>query len=198
MDAVKPAVAGLSSAEAARRLAANGPNAIPEVRRSRLKLLAGKFWAPVPWLLELAVVLELILGDYVQALVFAILLIFNAVLAFAQEGRAQAAVELLRQRLTVTARVERDGQWTQVPAGELVVGDLVHVRQGDLVPADLKLVDGRVELDQSALTGESRAVSAEPGDPGYSGSVVVRGEASGEVLATGTATFFASGARRSW
>ncbi len=190
VDAVKPAVAGLSSAEAARRLAANGPNAIPEVRRSRLKLLAGKFWAPVPWLLELAVVLELILGDYVQALVFAILLIFNAVLAFAQEGRAQAAVELLRQRLTVTARVERDGQWTQVPAGELVVGDLVHVRQGDLVPADLKLVDGRVELDQSALTGESRAVSAEPGDPGYSGSVVVRGEASGEVLATGTATFF--------
>ncbi len=190
MAAMTPVAGGLSSAEAARRLAANGPNAIPEVGPNRLKLLAGKFWAPVPWLLELAVVLELILGDYVQSSVFAILLIFNAVLAFTQEGRAQEAVELLRQRLTVTARVQRDGAWTQVPAGELVVGDLVHVRQGDLVPADLKLVDGRVELDQSALTGESRAVSAEAGAPGYSGSVVVRGEASGEVVATGTATFF--------
>jgi H+-transporting ATPase len=190
MEAVKPALGGLSSQEAARRLAANGPNAIPEVRPNRLKMLAGKFWAPVPWLLELAVVLELVLGDYVQALVFAILLIFNAVLAFAQEGRAQEAVELLRQRLTVTARVQRDGQWTQVPAGQLVVGDLVHIRQGDIVPADLRLLDGGVELDQSALTGESRAVSAAADAPAYSGSVVVRGEASGEVAATGSATFF--------
>ncbi len=187
---MRPAVTGLSSAEAARRLAANGPNAIPEVRANRLKMLASKFWAPVPWLLELAVGLELLLGHYVQALVFAVLLGFNAVLAVAQEGRAQEAVELLRQRLTVTARVRRDGVWTQVPAGQLVLGDLVHIRQGDIVPADLKLVDGGVELDQSALTGESRAVSADAGAGGYSGSVVVRGEASGEVVATGTTTFF--------
>ncbi|MHB8313924.1 MAG: HAD-IC family P-type ATPase, partial [Candidatus Dormibacteria bacterium] len=183
-------VAGLTGAEAARRLAANGPNAIPEVRPDRVRMLAGKFWAPVPWLLELAVLLELVLGDYVQSLVFAVLLIFNAVLAFAQEGRAQQAVELLRQRLTVTARVRRDGAWTQIPAGELVLGDLAHVRQGDIVPADLKLLDGAVELDQSALTGESRGVAAQAGAVAYSGSVVVRGEASGEVAAVGTATFF--------
>ncbi|HUY54350.1 MAG TPA: plasma-membrane proton-efflux P-type ATPase [Candidatus Nanopelagicaceae bacterium] len=183
-------MAGLTGAEAARRLAANGPNAIPEVRPDRVRMLAAKFWAPVPWLLELAVLLELVLGDYVQSLVFAVLLIFNAVLAFAQEGRAQQAVELLRQRLTVTARVRRDGAWTQIPARELVLGDLVHVRQGDIVPADLKLLDGAVELDQSALTGESRGVGAKAGAVGYSGSVVVRGEASGEVTAVGTATFF--------
>lgn len=153
-------------------------------------MLAGKFWAPVPWLLELAVLLELVLSDYVQSLVFAILLIFNAVLAFAQEGRAQQAVELLRQRLTVTARVQRDGAWTQIPAAQLVLGDLVHIRQGDIVPADLRLQDGAVGLDQSALTGESHGVSAQAGAIGYSGSVVVRGEASGEVTAVGTATFF--------
>jgi H+-transporting ATPase len=181
---------GLTSEEAARRLAANGPNAIPEAKSNRLKMLAVKFWAPVPWLLELAVILELVLRDYLQALVFAVLLIFNAVLAFTQEGRAQDAVHLLRQRLTVTARVQRDLTWTQTAADQLVVGDLVHVRQGDIVPADLRLVEGEVELDQSALTGESRAVSAVVGAPGYSGSVVVRGEASGEVVATGTATFF--------
>ncbi|NNM98063.1 MAG: plasma-membrane proton-efflux P-type ATPase [Candidatus Dormibacteraeota bacterium] len=187
---MKSVGAGLTGAEAARRLAANGPNAIPEVRPDRVRMLAGKFWAPVPWLLELAVLLELVLGDYVQSLVFAVLLIFNAVLAFAQEGRAQQAVELLRKRLTVTARVRRDGAWTQIRAGELVLGDLAHLRQGDIVPADLKLLDGAVELDQSALTGEFRGVAAQAGAVAYSGSVVVRGEASGEVTAVGTATFF--------
>jgi len=135
---MKPVAGGLTSAEAARRLATDGPNALPEVRPNRLMSLVGKFWAPIPWLLELAVVLEVVLGDYVQSLVFAILLIFNAVLAFAQEGRAQEAVELLRTRLTVMAKVRRDGDWAQVPAGQLVVGDLIHVRQGDLVPADLR------------------------------------------------------------
>ncbi len=181
---------GLSSAEAGRRLAANGPNSIPEPEPNRVKMLLGKFWAPVPWLLELAIALELLLHDYLQALVFAVLLAFNAVLAFTQEGRAQEAVRLLRERLTVTARVLRDGEWRQLPADQVVVGDVVHIRQGDIVPADLVLSDGAIELDQSALTGESRAVSAGAGDPAYSGSVVVRGEASGEVSGTGAKTFF--------
>lgn len=184
------AFAGLTSSEAARRLVANGPNAIPEIRTNRLKILAGKFWSPVPWLLELTIVLELFLGNYLQAGIFAILLVFNSLLSAGQEGRAEKAVDLLRRRLNVTARVARDGDWTQVPASQLVEGDLVHIRQGDLVPADLRLTEGHVELDQSALTGESQSVGADPDDPGYSGSVVVKGEASGVVVAVGTSTFY--------
>jgi H+-transporting ATPase len=184
------ALAGLTSSEAARRLVANGPNAIPEIRTNRLKVLAGKFWSPVPWLLELTIVLELFLGNYLQAGIFAILLVFNSLLSAGQEGRAEKAVDLLRRRLNVTARVARDGDWTQVPASQLVEGDLVHIRQGDLVPADLRLTEGHVELDQSALTGESQSVGADPDDPGYSGSVVVKGEASGVVVAVGTSTFY--------
>ncbi|NNN00647.1 MAG: plasma-membrane proton-efflux P-type ATPase [Acidimicrobiaceae bacterium] len=183
-------VRGLSAVEAARRLAVNGPNAIAEVRENRLAAFAQKFWAPVPWLLEVTVVLELILGNLVQAGVFALLLVFNAVLSATQEGRAQVAVDLLRARLDVNARVLRDGQWTLVRASELVVGDVVHVRQGDLVPADLTMSDGLVELDQSALTGESQSKGVGPGEPGYSGSVVVKGEATGEVGAVGAATYF--------
>jgi len=181
---------GLTSEEAARRLLANGPNAIPAVEANRLRALAAKFWAPVPWLLELTVALELILGHLLQAGVFALLLVFNAVLSATQEGRAKEAVDLIRARLNVTARVARDGGWTQVPASEVVQGDLVHVRQGDLVPADLTLTEGHVELDQSALTGESRSTGFGPGEPGYSGSVVVKGEASGVVVAVGAATYF--------
>ena len=181
---------GLTSAEAARRLLANGPNAIPAVATNRLKAMVTKFWAPVPWLLELTVVLEMVLQHYLQAGTFALLLVFNAVLSATQEGRAREAVELLRARLNVTARVARDGQWTQVPASEVVQGDVVHVRQGDLLPADLTLTEGHVELDQSALTGESRSIGVGTGDPGYSGSVVVKGEASGVVVAVGSATNF--------
>jgi len=181
---------GLTSAEAARRLSANGPNAIAPIEQHRLRAVLDKFWAPVPWLLELTVVLELVLGDVLQAGVFTLLLVFNAVLAAAQEGRAQEAVDLLRVRLKVTARVARDGAWASVPASELVQGDLVHVRQGDLVPADLTLTEGHVELDQSALTGESRSTAVGPGEPGYSGSVVVKGEASGVVVAVGSATYY--------
>ena len=184
------ALAGLSSSEAARRLAANGPNAIPEIKANPLKVLAGKFWSPVPWLLELTIVLELFLGNYLQAGIFAILLVFNSLLSAGQEGRAEKAVDLLRRRLNVTARVARDGDWTQVPASQLVEGDLVHIRQGDLVPADLRLTEGHVELDQSALTGESQSVGADPDEPVYSGSVVVKGEASGVVVAVGTSTFY--------
>lgn len=181
---------GLSSSEAARRLSENGPNVIPEVKTNRLLFLAKKFWAPIPWLLELTVVLELILGDPLQAVIFLALLIFNVVLSAAQEARARVAVDLLRQQLTVTARVSRDGEWTLIPASQLVLGDLVHIRQGDFVPADLNLANGEVEIDQSALTGESRAVKAGAGDVTYTGSIVARGEASGVVKATGTATYF--------
>ncbi len=184
------ALGGLSSAEAARRLSVDGPNAIPEVRTHWLAVVAAKFWAPVPWLLEVTIVLEVFLSDFVQAGIFTVLLVFNSLLSASQERRAHAAVDLLRQRLNVNARAARDGHWTLVSASDLVVGDLVHVRPGDLVPADLRLSEGSVQMDQSALTGESQSVGAGPGDPGYSGSVVLRGEASGVVVAVGTSTFY--------
>jgi H+-transporting ATPase len=181
---------GLSEEEAARRLAADGPNAIPEARQSKLALLASKLWGPVPWLLEAAIVLELVLGNDIQALIIAVLVALDAGLAFREEGGAEEALALLRQRLGVEARVLRSGTWRQVPAAELVSGDVVHVRQGDLVPADLELSDGEIALDTSALTGESLARTARVGEAAWSGSVVVRGEATGTVTATGPRTTF--------
>jgi H+-transporting ATPase len=190
VEAGGPAASGLSSSEVWALLEKWGPNSVPEPERSRLREVAAKFWAPVPWLLELAIVLELLLRDLLQALVFAVLLVVNAGLAAVQEGRAQAAVRLLRQRLQVSARVRRDGEWTTLPVEQLVPGDLVHLRQGDIVPADLRLQSGEVQLDQSTLTGEALAVSGRQGDTAYAGSVVLRGEADGVVTATGVRSYF--------
>lgn len=181
---------GLTAEEARRRLEMDGPNAIPEQRRNKLVALLAKLWGPVPWLLEAAIVLELALGNDVQATVIAVLVALDAVLALREEGGAAEALVLLRQRLSVTARVERDGAWLEVPAAELVAGDLIHVRQGDLVPADLTVGSGEISLDQSVLTGESLAVVGRDGATCYSGSIVVRGEATGEVTATGQRTYF--------
>ncbi|MDA8095032.1 MAG: plasma-membrane proton-efflux P-type ATPase [Betaproteobacteria bacterium] len=181
---------GLTSEEAARRLQRQGPNALPEEKPNPWLRLASRFWAPVPWMLEITIVIELLLHKRAEALIIGILLVFNALLSFVQEGRAQNALALLRSRLAVNARVLRDGRWQMVPAANLVDDDFVHVRMGDLVPADLEIAEGNVELDQSALTGESLPVDASAGNPAYSGSVVKRGEASGRVTATGTRTFF--------
>ncbi|MGE5130163.1 MAG: plasma-membrane proton-efflux P-type ATPase [Sphingomonadaceae bacterium] len=181
---------GLSSAEAARRLRELGPNAVPQEKRRPLRALALKFWAPVPWMLEAAVVLELALGKVDEAAVIAALLVLNALLSFLQEGRADRALALLRGRLSARARVRRDGAWQVIPAGELVPGDAIHLRLGDILPADVRIGSGQMLLDQSALTGESLPVESAPGAAAYAGSTVRRGEASGEVTATGTRTYF--------
>ncbi|HXZ53751.1 MAG TPA: plasma-membrane proton-efflux P-type ATPase [Burkholderiales bacterium] len=181
---------GLSSAEAARRLREHGPNSVPQEKRRPLRALALKFWAPVPWMLEAAVVLQLALGKLDEAAVIAALLVLNALLAFAQEGRADRALALLRGRLSAHARVLRDGTWQVIPAGELVPGDAIHLRLGDIVPADVRIGSGQMLLDQSALTGESLPVEAAAGAAAYAGSTVRRGEATGEVTATGTRTYF--------
>jgi H+-transporting ATPase len=181
---------GLSSAEVQRRLSQYGPNAIADKPVPAWRQFALKFWAPVPWMLEAVIVLQVVLGRGLEALVIAALLVFNALVALVQEQRAKDALALLRRRLHVQARVRRDGQWRQIPAEQLVPGDLVHVRAGDLVPADLALFDGAVALDQAALTGESLPVNADPGKPAYTGAIVRQGEASGEVTATGAHTFF--------
>ncbi len=185
-----PGAAGLTGAEAAARLRQHGPNAVPEARPHPWRVLLGKFWSPVPWMLEATVVLQLALGKTDEAVVIAILLFFNALLSFFQESRANRALALLRQRLSVTARVLRDGRWQTITAQELVPGDVVHVRLGDLAPADIRLTEGAVLLDQSALTGESLPVEAGAGATVYAGSTVRRGEATGEITATGAHTYF--------
>lgn len=181
---------GLSSQEARRRLEQYGPNAVGEERRRSWRALLGKFWAPVPGMLALTIGLELVLGRLVEAAIFGALLVFNAGLSFAQEQRAQSALALLRRRLAIEARVLRDGRWQRVPAADLVPGDVVYLRLGDLVPADVRLVDGLLLVDQSAITGESLPVELEPGRTAYSGTMVKRGEATGEVQATGAHTAF--------
>jgi H+-transporting ATPase len=183
-------LAGLSSEEAARRLVQYGPNVISEEKKHPILSLLQKFWGPVPWMLEITVILEIYLSRYVEALVIGILIVFNAILSFIQENRAQGALALLRKQLTVQSRVKRDGQWQLVPAQNLVPGDLIHLRMGDLIPADTKLMSGHIQMDQSALTGESAPVEGEAGQIGYAGAVVKRGEADGEVTATGSHTSF--------
>ncbi len=185
-----PADVGLTSARAAALLAERGPNAVPEQRPGVLSRLAGGLWAPVPWMLEVTVLLEAVLGKWLDAAIVGVVLVFNAGLGFVQQQRAAAALALLRRRLEVNARVCRDGLWQQVPAAELVDGDLVHVRVGDLAPADLRITSGGVLVDQSTLTGESVPVERGPDQQVFAGSTIARGEATATVSATGARTYF--------
>ena len=181
---------GLTSAEAAERLRDTGPNAIPEPRRRPVAAFLRKLSGPVPWMLEAALVLELSMGKRLEAAILVVLVLLNAGVSFSHERRAERALELLRQKLRVLARVLRDGAWNRVPAETLVPGDVVHVRVGDFVPADVRLSDGEVLLDRSMLTGESLPVVARASDVAATGSIVRRGEATGEVVATGARTAF--------
>ncbi len=181
---------GLSSAEAARRYATVGPNEVPEAPPRFLLGLARKFWGPVAWMLEAALAIEAVLRNVPASAILVGLLVFNAAFAQVEEHRAQSAVDLLRQRLRVTSRVLRDGEWRTVPARELVPGDRIHLKAGDIVPADCRLVEGEVEVDRSALTGESRPVPGGAGAALYSASVVRRGEATADVTATGPRSFY--------
>jgi len=181
---------GLASRDAAARLQQHGPNVVAAARPRGVEVLLRKFWGVVPWMLELAIILDWFLARWVEATVIAALLVFNALIGFFQESRAQKALALLRQRLTVIARVRRDGRWQQISAAELVLGDLVRLRVGDIVPADIHLGDGQIQVDQSQLTGESLPVDHHAGSTTYAGSLVSRGEATGVVTATGTRTYF--------
>ncbi len=185
-----PAKSGLSSEEAGRRLRELGPNSMPDASVHPIRSALGKFWAPVPWMLEVVIIIELVLRDYVEATVIAVLLIFNAVLGFLQQSHAQATLAALKSRLALTASVRRDGVWRTVPAAELVVGDIVKLSLGGVVAADVHLLEGSVLIDQSMLTGESVPIEGVPGLPTYAGALVRRGEAVAEVSATGIRTKF--------
>ena len=188
--AAADSVSGLMSDEAQRRLKNLGPNDIPDTSASMLRLALEKFLAPVPWMLEAAILLEVALGKYVEAAIIAGLLVFNAALGLFQESRAQATLAALKSRLALNASVRRDGAWKTVPAAELVPGDLVKLSLGGVVAADVKLTGGDVLLDQSMLTGESVPIEAGPGVQTFAGALVRRGEAVAEVTATGTRTKF--------
>jgi H+-transporting ATPase len=181
---------GLTDDEARRRLEKFGPNGMPDTSAHPLRSALEKFWAPVPWMLEGAIVLEMALGKYVEASVIAGLLVFNAALGLFQESRAQATLAALKSRLALNASVRRDGAWKIVPAAALVPGDMVKLSLGGVVAADVSLDGGEVLLDQSMLTGESVPIEAGAGAQTYAGALVRRGEAVAEVTATGARTKF--------
>ncbi len=181
---------GLTSAEAARRLSQFGPNAVPDASLNPFRMALEKFWAPVPWMLEAAVILQLALGKYLEAAIIAGLLAFNAALGFFQEGRAQATLSALKSRLALTAIVRRQGVWTNLAAAALVPGDIVKLALGAVVAADVRLVGRSILLDQSMLTGESIPIEAGPNFQTFAGALVRRGEAVAVVTATGTRTKF--------
>jgi H+-transporting ATPase len=181
---------GLTGDEALRRLQKFGPNAMPDTALHPLRLALEKFWAPVPWMLEAAIVLELALGKYVEAAIIAGLLVFNAALGLFQESRAQATLAALKSRLALNASVRRDGAWKTMPAAELVPGDVVKLSLGAVVAADVRLTEGEILLDQSMLTGESVPIEASAGVQTFAGALVRRGEAIAEITATGARTRF--------
>ncbi len=186
---------GLTTQQAQSRLQSSGPNALPDTSVHPWRAVLGQFWAPVPWMLEAAVLLEIVLGKYFEAATIAFLLAFNACLGFFQEGRAQSTLAALKSRLALTATVKRDDFWKTIPAADLVVGDVVKLSLGAVVPADVRLADGSVLLDQSMLTGESVPIEAAAGFETFAGALVRRGEAVAEVTATGASTKFSSTAK---
>lgn len=181
--------AGLTLAEVAARRKEHGYNEVIEAKGHPVIQFLRKFWGISAWMLELIMVLSAVLGKYSDLAVVSGLLVINAVLGFLQERRAAGVVEALRRRLQVNARVRRDSSWQVIPARELVPGDIVRVRSGDIVPADVKLSSGTVSVDQSALTGESVDVDKGIGESLSAGSIVRRGEGNGVVLLTGAKTY---------
>ena len=168
----------------------HGYNEVAETKEHPVLRFLSKFWGLSAWMLELIMVLSAVLHKFSDLAVVSALLIVNAVLSFAQERRAAGVVETLRKRLQVSARVRRDANWQVIPARELVPGDIIRVRPGDIIPADTKLLTGELSVDQSALTGESKDADKAPGDVLSSGSVVRRGEGNGVVMLTGAQTYF--------
>lgn len=181
---------GLTRIEVAERLKKHGYNEVVEQKTHPVLRFLAKFWGISAWMLELIIVLSIVLGKYADLVIVSALLVVNAVLSFAQEQHAASVVAALRRRLQVSARVRRDANWQVIPARELVPGDIIRVRPGDIIPADVQLLTGALSVDQSVLTGESKAVDKQSNDVLSSGSVVRQGEGTGVVTLTGAQTYF--------
>ena len=183
---------GLTSREVGERLKRYGPNKIPESKQHPLIRFLKHFWGTIPWMIEAAAAISALIRHWLDFYVIVGMLMVNGVVGFLQEYKAGNAVEALRRRLALKARVLRDGSWRVVPAEDLVPGDVIHLRLGDIVPADAKVIKGKnVLVDESALTGESLPAEKGPSDALYSGSIIKRGELDAVVIATGVNTYFA-------
>jgi H+-transporting ATPase len=182
---------GLTSEEARQRLAHYGPNEIAERHVSPLLKLLAYFWGPIAWMIEIAAGLSAIVQHWTDFAIIMVLLVANAVVGFWEEYQAGNAIDALKKNLAVRAKVKRNGKWLELAARELVPGDLIRLRIGGVIPADAQLKEGDpVDVDQSALTGESLPVSKKPGEIAYSGSILKRGEIDAVVTGTGKHTFF--------
>ncbi|HUX79560.1 MAG TPA: plasma-membrane proton-efflux P-type ATPase [Alphaproteobacteria bacterium] len=187
---------GLTDIEAASRLKIYGENALPEKRQNPFLKLLAYFWGPIPWMIEAAAVLSGIMQHWWDLAIIATLLLVNAGVGFWEEHKADNAIELLKEKLALIARVLRGGKWKDIPARELVPGDVVFLRLGNIIPADMTLKSGDyLSVDQSQLTGESLPVDKKIGDTAYSGSIVRLGQMQGIVTATGGNTYFGTTAK---
>jgi H+-transporting ATPase len=187
---------GLSASEAKKRLEQYGDNAIIEKKGNPLVKFLGYFWGPIPWMIEVAAVLSMIVRHWADFFIIIALLVFNGLVGFWQEYQAGNAVEALKKKLALNSRALRDGHWQQINAKELVPGDIIRLRLGDVIPADVMLFDGEyLSVDQSALTGESLPISKTAGDSAFSGSIAKQGEMLGLVTATGNETYFGKTAK---
>ncbi|OTG82476.1 plasma-membrane proton-efflux P-type ATPase [Acinetobacter sp. ANC 4558] len=191
LDDLQTSSQGLTNAEVQKRLTQYGPNAIEAHEESRWKKLLGYFWGPIPWMIEAAALISLFRQDWPDFFVITILLLYNAVVGFWQDNKAASALAALKQGLAAKAHVLRDGKWDAIDSAQLVPGDIVTVSGGEILPADLLLIDGQyLSVDQAALTGESLPVSRGIGDTVYSGSIARQGSMTGVVTLTGNNTFF--------
>jgi len=191
MQQLDTTVQGLTMDEARRRRERLGANEIPEKHTSALVKFLGYLWGPIPWMIEAAAILSLLVRHWVDLVIIIVLLLFNAAVGFWQEYQAGNAVAALKKNLALKSRVRREGTWQVMDARELVPGDIIRLRLGDIIPADAKLIDGDyLSVDQSALTGESLPVNKESGEVVYSGSVAKQGEMIALVTATGVQTYF--------
>ncbi len=182
---------GLSQAEAQKRLTQYGPNEIEEKKTNPFLKFLTYFWGPIPWMIEVAVILSGVVRHWPDFFIILLLLVANAVVGFWEEHQAENAIAALKAKLAINARVKRDGKWITAPASELTPGDVIRVRLGDIVPADARLLEGDpVEVDQSALTGESLPATRKPGEAVFSGSIIRQGEIGAMVYATGANTYF--------
>jgi H+-transporting ATPase len=187
---------GLTQSEAQKRLTQYGPNELEEKKTNMFFKFLTYFWGPIPWMIEIAVILSAVARHWPDFFIILVLLFANAIVGFLEERQAGNAIEALKAKLAIKARVKRDGKWVTSSARELVPGDIIRMRLGDIVPADARLLDGdEISVDQSALTGESLPAARKSGEAVFSGSIIRRGEIDALVYATGINTYFGKTAK---
>jgi H+-transporting ATPase len=196
LDKLSTSGKGLTREEVEKRLDEYGYNEITEKKVNPVVKFFGYFWGPIPWMIEIAAAISALIHHWADFWIIAVLLLVNAGVGFWQEHKAENAIELLKKRLSLNAKVLRDGTWQVVPSRELVPGDIARVRLGDIVPADIKLISGDyVQVDESTLTGESLPVEKHVADVAYAGSSIKQGEMTGVVYATAMNTYFGKTAK---